>query len=148
MGYASGLGDATTPVGGGAGIVSQITSWFTGSVADAANSPQVVQQWAADVKARGNAVVRYPFHDDIGIYGGLAEREATGAGYSYYMAPANVLAADQTTRSLSTLAPATGKIAALAESSLDPFKNLPRYVVLGALAFGGIVVGSRFIGRR
>lgn len=146
MGY---LGDVTTPTGGGSGIIDQITSWFTGSVANAANEPQNVQDWLAQVKARGNAVVRYPKTDDIGTAGDLAERETLDSGgYSYYMAPPDVIAADRTTRGLSVLAPATAKVAAVAESIGNPLANVSKTVVIAAAALGAVVLGSRFIGRR
>lgn len=113
MGY---LGDVTTPTGGGAGVVDQVISWFTGSVANAANEPQVVLDWEAAVRSRGNAVVRYPKTDDIGTQGDLAEREGNGGGgYSYYLAPDEVINADRINRGLSKLAPATAKVAALGE---------------------------------
>lgn len=125
MGYATRLGDVTTPTGGGSGVFSQIYSWFTGSTANAANSPQIVQDWMIAVRSRGNAVVRYPRTDDIGTAGDLAERESnidpdTGAvlGYSYYMAPDDVINADRVTRGLSKLAPATAVVADAGERLL------------------------------
>src|SRR5690349_1579611 len=140
MAYAQ-LGDVTTSTGGGASIASQIYSWFTGSVADAANEPQVVLDWEADVRSRGNAVVRYPKTDDVGTAGDLAERETlSGGGYSYYMAPPEVIAADRTNRGLSQLAPATAKIAALGEGLTQPLADIGKDVTKIAIIAGVAVV--------
>jgi len=145
MGY---LGDVTTPTGGGAGIFSQIYSWFTGSVANAANEPQIVQDWMAQVRQRGNTVLRYPKTDNVGTAGDLAEREAntddSGAviGYNYYLAPLDVINADRTTRGLSLLAPATAKIAAAGEGL---GQGLQSTIVKGALLIGGALVLSNVL---
>lgn len=137
MGYPTQLGDATTPTGGGSGLVSQVIGWFTGSTANAANAPQVVQDWMRAVQARGNAVVRYPKTDGIGIQGQLTERETTATGYSYYVAPADVLAADANTAALSTLAPITARVS---EAGENLGKGLEDPIIKGALVVGGLVV--------
>jgi hypothetical protein len=89
------------------------------------------------VRARGNAVVRYPKTDGIGIQGQLAERESTGTGYSYYVAPPEVLEADGNTAALSTLAPITARVAEVGEGL---GKGLEEPLIKGALIVGGLVV--------
>lgn len=152
MGYPQArLGDVTTPTGSGPGILSQVWGWITATPANAANSPQVVQDWMTAVRARGNAVVRYPRTDEIGTVGQLAEREAntdangTVIGYSYYIAPSDVLAADGINATLSKAAPTVAKIATIAES---PFDDIQHALVTGGLIVGGLFIASRFIGRR
>lgn len=152
MGYTQArLGDVTTPTGSGPGVLSQIWGWITATPANAANSPQVVQDWMAAVRLRGNAVVRYPKTDDIGTAGQLAEKEANRddagnvLGYSYYIAPPEVLAADSTNRTLSQAAPTVAKIAAVGES---PFDDIQHAIVTGGLIIGGLFLASRFIGGR
>lgn len=144
------LGDVTTPTGGGSGIVSQIVSWFSGTVANAGNEPQNVLDWEAQVHARGNAVVRYPKTDDIGTQGDLAEREANGTGgYSYYLAPQDVIDADRTLRGLSALAPATGKVAALGESlSSGIGANLTKIAVVTGVALVAVEVLPSLLRKR
>ena len=130
MAYAA-LGDVTTPTGSGPGLFSQIAAWFTGSTANAANSPQIVLDWMADVRSRGNAVVRYPKTDDIGTQGDLAERETLDGGcYSYYLAPVDVINADRITRGLSLLAPATAKIAAVGENITSGISDEIKHIAL------------------
>lgn len=143
------LGDVTTPTGGGSGIVSQIVSWFSGTVANAGNEPQNVLDWEAQVRARGNAVVRYPKTDDIGTQGDLAERETNDTGYSYYLAPQDVIAADRTLRGLSALAPATGKVAALGESLTSGIgANLTKIAVLTGVALVAVEVLPSLLRKR
>jgi hypothetical protein len=142
MGYAR-LGDVTTPTGSQPGLVSQVWGWLTESnVANAANEPQNVQQWMADVRARGNAVVRYPKTDGIGTAGDLAERETTAFGYSYYLAPADVIDADRTLRGLSKLAPVTARIAEVGE---DIGRGLEAPIVKGALIVGGLILAANVL---
>lgn len=121
MGYArNGLGDVTTPTGSDPGLFSQIWGWLTEpNVANAANEPQNVQNWMASVRARGNAVVRYPKTDDIGAAGDLAEREQTAYGYAYYLAPDDVLQADYLVRGLSWAARPVGAAAAAAQTGAE-----------------------------
>lgn len=145
------LGDVTTPTGSGAGLFSQIAAWFSGSVANAANSPQIVLDWQAQVKARGNVVARYPFKDDgIGTYGDLAEREDNGDGlYSYYMAPPDVISADRTTRNLSTLAPATAKVAAIGEGLTSGITDeVKKVAVVAGIALVAIEVLPALLRKR
>jgi hypothetical protein len=119
MGYAQ-LGDVTTPTGSEPGVFSQIWGWLTEpNPANAANEPANVQAWMAAVRTRGNAVVRYPKTDDIGVQGDLAEREKTAFGYSYYLAPDDVLQADYIVRGLSWAARPVGAAAAAAEAGAE-----------------------------
>lgn len=138
------LGDTTTPgTGGGAGFFSQIWSWITASPANAANSPQIVQDWMEQVRANGNAVVRYPFpDDDVAHTGDLVERMDVGTGYNYIPAPLDVVNADRTLRGLSKLAPITGDIAAAGERLGQGITgDITKY----ALIAGGVVLAANVL---
>lgn len=152
------LGDVTTPTGSGPGIFDQIKNWFTGSVANAASSPQIVLDWAADVKARGNVATRYPKTDGIGVAGDLAEKEADvdnsgNATYVYYPAPDDVINADRITRGLSALAPVTGTVAAAGQAAGETIVetskavlDVPRQAIAGALGVNPTVITAVALG--
>lgn len=147
MGYARAqLGDVTTPGGSGPGIVSQIASWFTGSVANADSSPQVVQDWQAGVRRRGNVAVRYPFPSDVVAQtGDLVERMDAGDSYNYIPAPMDVVNADRTMRGLERLAPITARVAEVAEGLGE---GITGSLMKAALVVGGFVVLSNILTRR
>lgn len=138
------LGDVTTPgTGSGPGLFSQIWGWITASPANAANSPVLVQQWMAQVRARGNAVVRYPFpSDDVAQNGDLVERMDAGDSYNYIPAPLDVVNADRITRGLSTLAPITARVAEVGENI---GKGLEAPIVKGAIIVGGIILAANVL---
>ena len=145
MGYAQArLGDSTTPgQGSGPGVFSQIWGWITATPANAANSPAIVQKWMADVRARGNAVVRYPFpSDDVAQTGDLAERMDAGDSYNYLPAPLDVVNADRVMRGLSTLAPITARVAEVGENI---GKGLEAPIVKGALIVGGLILAANLL---
>lgn len=146
------LGDVTTPgTGSGPGYLSQIWGWLTASSANAANSPQIVQDWMAQVRARGNAVVRYPFpSDDVSQTGDLVERmDAGDAGYNYLPAPTDVVNADRALRNLSVLAPATAKIAAVGESLTSGVSSeVKKVAIYAGVALVAIQFIPSLIGRR
>ena len=146
------LGDVTTPTGGGGGIFDQVKNWFTGTVANTANAPANVLAWIADVKSRGNVVTRYPYTDENGTKGDLAEKEAStdssgNVVYNYYLAPEDVVNADRVTRGLSVLAPVIADVAAAGEATGKAVQatskailDAPRQAIADALGISPTIV--------
>lgn len=132
---------------GGNSLPSQLWSWVTGTVPEASDDPPAVQSWRAGVKARGDVAVRWPYNDPF--RGELAERETntdadgSALGYTYYLAPLDVINADRARRNLDAIA--GNVLLPLADAGLSVAQVASGVLFRGALVTAGLVVAVNAI---
>lgn len=146
--YADAGAGAVPASSDGNGLFGQLWAWVTGTVASASDDPPAVTAWMQQVKAQGGVAVRWPFAD--AFHGELAERDANYAsdgvtvlGYSYYLAPLDVINADRNRRGVDAIA--TNVLLPVAEAGESVAKVITGTVGRAAILAGAAVVGVNLL---
>lgn len=134
----------------GNGLFAQLWGYITGTVAAASDDPPAVVAWRQQATAAGSVCVRWPFND--AFHGELAERwanyDSDGVailGYSYALAPLDVINADRARRGVDAIA--TNVLLPLAEGGETFAHVITSTIGRAALVAGGAVLAINLLMR-